>query len=830
MKQNKLSGWTLLLLLVWTISEGCTTRHHKVETLPDGIEVDVAEGKLAVQFVDDDIVRVRFTLADEWNEDSTLICLPRESAKVDFTQHQDGESLYLTTDSLKLKVSLTTGSVSYSDAVTGRCLLEGNETSPYVGEKIYLEKVTYDESTRRKVLTADGEKWIADVSRRDTLGSSWKYRVQFDFTSADNLYGLGSHMEDYLNLRGKKMYLCQHNLKAVVPVLVSSSGFGLLFDAGCSMLFDDTEKGGGYVELEAAQEIDYYFMKGSRLDKTVAQYRRLTGKSPMLPKYAFGYIQSRERYRSSAEIVNAVKEYRKRQIPLDLIVQDWNYWPQGWGYIKMDRRFYPDPKLLADSVHALNAKLMVSIWPNPSNCPQADDFREKGYMLDSGAAYDAFSDEARAYYWKYVNDEFFRNGFDAWWCDCAEPVDGDWKLMPEGYGWNSHEERWRLNTAQLNDALGAERANLFSLYHSKGIYENQRRTCTDKRVMNLTRSSYAGQQRHATITWNGDTHATWDAFARQIPAGLNFMATGCPYWTVDIGAFFTVTTETWFRGGDYPKGTSDLGYREFYTRMLQYGTFLPLMRSHGTDTPREIWQFGEPGETFYDAIAKYIKLRYQLLPYIYSLAGSVTRDDYTLVRLLAFDFAHDAEVFDLKDEYMFGPSLLVCPVTRPMYYGPDSTPLKGTEKVREVYLPEGRKWTDFWTGECYEGGQRIEASAPLETIPLYVPDGSILPMGPVVQYSSEQNDKKLTLHVYPGRNASFLLYEDEGDNYNYEKGCFSTIPFNWNEKTQTLRIGHRQGSYDGMLSERDFGVVLHREGTVVSKDVHYDGKAVDCRF
>lgn len=823
--------WMLLLLFAGMVYSKGYAQHDRIAAMPNGIQMDLAEGKLAVQFVDNDIVRVRFTLAKEWNKDHTIVCLPHEQKQVKFRQRQNDDRLFLSTDSLNVSISLATGSISFSDAVTDRCLLKEDEARPHIGEKRYLEKVTYDESTRRKMQTADGEKWIADISRRDTLGTSWKYRTQFDFTSAVNLYGLGSHMEDYLNLRHKKLYLCQHNLKAVVPVLVSSSGFGLLFDAGCSLLFDDTGKDGrSYMELDAAKEIDYYFMKGARLDRIVGQYRRLTGKCPMLPRYAFGYIQSKERYRSSEELVNTVKEYRKRQIPLDLIVQDWNYWPKGWGYIKMDPRFYPDPKLLADSIHALNAKLMVSIWPNPTNCPQADDFKEKGYMLPSQAAYDAFSDKACAYYWTYVNHEFFSKGFDAWWCDCTEPVDGDWKVMPEGYGWNSHEERWKLNTAQLGDALGAERANMFSLYHSKGIYENQRLTDESKRVMNLTRSAYAGQQRFATITWSGDTYAKWDAFARQIPGGLNFMATGCPYWTVDIGAFFTKTSKTWFRGGVYPKGIDDLGYREFYTRMLQYGTFMPLMRSHGTDTPREIWQFGQPGEMFYDAIAKYIKLRYQILPYTYSLAGSVTRDDYTPVRLLAFDFAHDTKVFDLKDEFMFGPSLLVCPVTCPMYYGPESAPLSGTEKTRGVYLPEGRRWTDFWTDKIYEGGQSIAASAPIETIPLFVPDGSILPMGPVVQYAAEQTGKKLTLHVYPGRNASFQLYEDEGDNYNYEKGSFSTIALNWNEKKQTLNIGQRQGTYEGMLPERDFCIVLHRDGATVSKDVHYNGKAMKCKF
>ena len=349
-------------------------------------------------------------------------------------------------------------------------------------------------------------------------------------------------------------------------------------------------------------------------------------------------------------------------------------------------------------------------------------------------------------------------------------------------------------------------------------------------MANLTRSSYAGQQRYSTITWNGDTYASWQSFARQIPAGLNFMATGCPYWTVDAGAFFTRKSSQWFWDGDFPQGVSDLGYREFYTRMLQYATFLPLMRSHGTDTPREIWRFGKEGEPFYEAIASSIRLRYRLLPYIYSLAGQVTQKDYTPARLLAFDFPHDPKVFDLKDEYMFGPALLVCPVTEPMYYGPGSQALENTRKSRQVYLPAGRQWIDFWTGAKHEGGQTLAASAPIERIPLYVAAGSIIPMGPVVQYTGEQNGKTLTLHIYPGRNAEFQLYEDEGDNYNYEEGRFATIDLKWNDSKQTLTLGRRSGSYEGMGSERDFEIVLHRDGEKHVQQVHYTGKELACKF
>lgn len=373
------------------------------------------------------------------------------------------------------------------------------------------------------------------------------------------------------------------------------------------------------------------------------------------------------------------------------------------------------------------------------------------------------------------------------------------------------------------------------MYHSKGLYENQRATTDRKRVVNLTRSSYAGQQRYSTIMWNGDTHASWKSFAQQIPQGLNFMATGCPYWTVDIGSFFTRKGREWFRAGDFDAGVDDMGYREYYVRMLQYGAFLPLFRSHGTDTPREIWRFGRPGEPFYDSILRMIRLRYRLIPYIYSLAGKVTQESYTMSRLLAFDFADDARVHDIKDEFMFGPAFLVCPVTRPMYYDKGSVALQGVEKARAVYLPKGADWVDFWSGKKYRGGRDVKADAPIDKIPLFVRQGSIVPMGPVVQHTGELPGKELTIVVYPGRDAVFTLYEDEGDNYGYEQGRFSTVRMEWDDSRGVLSVGQREGSFPGMEESRKFRVVLggsadevFREGAGV--EVRYDGTATECRL
>ncbi|NDW17760.1 DUF5110 domain-containing protein [Dysgonomonas sp. 216] len=834
LKVLSLNKWIHKLLIVvffcLTASFVYAENNQGYVVLQNGVQFQTKQeqGLLRVEFVSPEVVRVQYTKEADFLGNGTIVCLERSEKKVFFKTKRTGDILSLLSDSLIVQVDMRTHSVAYKDAKSNRLLLAENNMNPHEGEQVYKEKVTYDEKSKRIVKTADGEKEVMDVLRRDTIGYNWKYRNHFQWSNDEAIYGLGSHMEDYLNLRGKELFLTQHNLKAMVPVLNSTAGYGLLFDAGCGMIYSD-KGAGSFIELEAAKQIDYYFMKGVTMDEVIKQYRLLTGESPMMPRYIFGYIQSKERYRSSKEIIDVVTEYRKREVPLDVIVQDWNYWPQGWGYMKMNRKHYPNPANLADSVHMLNAKLMISIWPNPTNCPQTDDFRKDGFMLER-SIYDAYNPLARKKYWNYADNEFFNNGFDAWWCDCTEPLDADWRNMKDGYGWDSHKERWEHNMSLLSDVLGAERSSTFSLYHSKGIYENQRATSSSKRVVNLTRSSYAGQQRYATITWNGDTYASWKSFAQQIPSGLNFMATGCPYWTVDIGAFFTKKRSQWFWKGDFEQGVNDLGYREFYTRMFQYAAFLPLFRSHGTDTPREIWNFGKPGEPFYDSLLKMIHLRYQLLPYIYSLAGKVNQNHYTISRLLAFDFPNDVNVFDIKDQFMFGPAFLACPVTTPMYYEKESLELTGIDKKRNVYLPEGAGWIDFWTGNYYKGGQHIEADAPIDKIPLFVRQGSIVPMGPVIQHTGELRGKDIRISVYPGKNTSFTFYEDEGDNYNYEQDAYSTIELNWNDKKKTLTFGKRNGEFSDMEKVRTIHVDLHDKNKVVTKTVSYSGNETSCKF
>lgn len=779
-----------------------------------------------VSFVTPSIVRVQWAADGQLQDNATGVCV-YQHASVEVAHQATATGDEYSTTELIVKVDKTTGAVTFIDRSTGATLLSEATQQPHFAEPVVQERIEYDEASAHTVETANGQVTVRDVLKRDTIGQSTRYRVRYQGPAGEALYGLGSHMEDYMNLVGKTLYLTQHNLKAMVPMLCSTGGYGLLFDAGCAMKF--ASDGKGYqMDLEAAKELDYYFIKGKTLDQVVAGYRYLTGAVSLMPRYVFGYTQSKERYTSSQELISVLREYRRRHVPIDMIVQDWNYWPQGWGYMKMDPKYYPDPKALADSIHAMNAKLMVSIWPNPQWCPEAEDFKERGMMLPHDV-YNVFDPEARNHYWKYANDEFFSRGFDAWWCDSSEPLDGDWNRVPKygadgksPYSWNDHEMRWHLNKDVLSEALGAERSSLYSLYHAMGIYENQRGIEQGKRVVNLTRSSYAGEQRYGTIVWNGDTHASWESFRQQIPSGLNYMATGCPYWTVDVGSFFTRNDgRRWFYQGAFPEGVKDPAYREYYLRMFQWATFLPVLRSHGSDTPREIWQFGEPGTPYYDAILSMIHLRYQHVPYLYSMAAAQTFDAYTMARMLAFDFADDANVLDIKDQYMLG-SYLVCPVTRPL----------SETTTRRLYLPKGAEWVDYHTGRHYEGGQWLDYQlASLNEglqMPLFVRSGCIIPTTEVADYTDAQEDLPVTLHIYPGADATFSYYYDDGTSYLYELADrYARIAMKWDDHARRLTIGDCKNALRAMKKTFRF-IVVTPDGQ--QREVNYTGKRITVKM
>ncbi|WP_341347314.1 TIM-barrel domain-containing protein [Paenibacillus sp. FSL H3-0469] len=791
-----------------------------------GVRLATSEGMMHIGWCTPGIARIRYTLNAELSGKESLMAVSRpEAGKVEYNMADLPGHLVISTAQLTIEVDKETCAFSYRTA-DGTLLTREPARGGKTLERTEVYHTVFDASadTVETGQGADGLRARAEGVNRRLDREAFHTKLEFEWQEGEALYGLGSHEEGMMNLRGRQQYLYQQNMKAVVPVLVSTRGYGILVDSGSYMTFHD-DAFGSYLWSDADEEMDYYFIYGPEFDQITAGIRYLTGEAPMLPKWSFGYVQSKERYVSQAELLAIVQEYRERSLPLDCIVLDWQSWTGNlWGQKTFDPERFPDPVQMMNSLHAMNAKLMVSIWPiMGAGGDNHEEMKARGFLLGNQATYDAFSEEARALYWKQANEGLFTHGIDAWWCDCTEPFEADWKgaVKPEP------EQRLLINTAESKRYLDPGLINAYSMQHSKGIYEGQRAATSAKRVINLTRSAFAGQHRYGTITWSGDTAANWETLRKQIADGLNFCLTGSPYWTLDIGAFFVKNhKEQWFWNGDYDEGVADLGYRELYVRWFQLGAFLPMFRSHGTDTPREIWQFGGEGEPMYDTLVKYLKLRYRLMPYIYSLAGAVAHRSYTMFRALAFDYREDVQVHSIGDQFMFGPAFMVAPVTEAMYYGPGSRELEGVLKQRSVYLPEG-EWYDYWSDERLEGGVTIVAKADLETLPLYVRAGSIIPLGPDVQYSDEQPEAVTRLKVYGGKDAAFTLYEDEGDNYNYETGSYAMIELSWCEADRSLTIGKRAGDYAGMQAVRQFAVEL--AGHAGSCVVTYEGEAVTVR-
>jgi alpha-D-xyloside xylohydrolase len=575
---------------------------------------------------------------------------------------------------------------------------------------------------------------------------------------------------------------------------------------------------------EVGDGIDYYFVYGPDLDDVVAGYRALTGPAPLMPRWALGLFQSRERYKTAQETLDALAEFRKRAIPVDVIVMDWQYWKlDSWGSHQFDPERFPDPGGWIRDIHdKYNAKLMISVWPK--FYPGTENFKamqEKGFLYPETLKrptkdwlgfvhtdYDAYNPEARKLFWKQMNDALFSKGVDAWWMDATEP-----ELVGEG-------TPGALKAAMHPTFLGsgARMANGYVVPASEAVYEGQRGVKPDQRVFILTRSAFAGSQRYAASTWSGDVSSDWDSLRKQVPAGLNMALSGIPWWTSDIGGFSV--PKRW--ATDKPKASDLEEWRELLTRWFQYSTFCPMLRVHGQFPNREMWNVGDETTKAYQTQLFFDKLRYRMLPYNYSVAAAVTHKGAGFMRPLVMDFAHDPEVLGIPDQYLFGPSLLVSPVTS-----------RGATS-RSVYLPQGTGWFDFWTGAFRDGGKRIDAAAPYERIPVYVRAGSILPMGPELQYTAEKPADPLTLWVYTGADGAFDLYEDDGLTYGYEKGASATIRLEWNEATGTLTVGPRQGSFPGLLAARTLRVVFVSKDTPVghvpdpspARQVKYDGTAV----
>jgi alpha-D-xyloside xylohydrolase len=732
----------------------------------DGINCTLDKGMMKVKICMENIVEVKYTSLPMFLERPSLVITNDWKNIPEFTITESAGEITITTTKLKVIVNRQDNSVRYTDLngniILGEDGLQGKTMTPATIAGIPVYNCT----------------------------------TQFSSPPDEALYGLGCHPEDSLsiNYKGRNQDMTIKYMTGAVPVLLSTKGYGLMWDNYSASGFYGAEEGDTkfrYVS-ESGNMTDYYFIYGPGFDHIIASYRLATGAAPMYPKWAFGLFQSQDRYKSQAEVLSVKDNYRKNKIPVDCIVQDWFYWePDVIGSHRFWPERYPDPKSMVAELHKANIHAMISIWPVMAKGTANYDAMEKAGNLTTilwdnvmthtfDNYYDAHSEKARKMYWDQARDSLIASQkWDAWWVDQCEPDNGT--LLDE------------RRKATFATGRGIDYFNTYSLMHSTGLYENWRKDIAGKRAFFLIRQAFAGSQRNAATLWSSDITCTWRAYKSQVPQGINACASGIPFWTSDIGGYhFHWAPPDW--------STAD--NRELFTRWFQFGTFSPIFRIHGKG---ERALFSDNWDAPTKAILlNYDNLRYRLLPYIYSLAWKVTNEGYTLMRSLAFDYPNDPSVKSIPDQYMFGPAFLVNPVTQPMYSLPGNGDLKRT---RKVYLPKSADWYDFWTGKLIPGGQTVDAPAPIEKIPLYIKAGSIVPMGPYLQYATEKAADPLEIRVYTGSNAEFVLYEDENDNYNYEQGKYSTIGMSWDEALKTFTIKERKGDFPGILENRTFKIV-----------------------
>ncbi len=728
--------------------------------------------------ISDSIARISYTVLPEFScRVKPGVTVTADYSDWSYTEN-DAEIRYISKN-LVISIDRHTASLCYYDGAGKLLLREASKNSKSL-EKFDSYIICEDKNlVTRKIQTADGEKEVVASGGRILDGSYFRTRQDFEFCEGEVLYGFGQQEEGTLNLRGRRIYLHQANRKIQIPFMLSTNGYGILFDYYCPMIFNDNEFG-SYVYSAASDEIDYYFISGGTPDGAIRGYRTLTGKAAMLPSWAYGYVQCRERYESAEHLLTVAKEFKRKGIPLDTIVLDWLSWPDGlWGQKTFDPSRFPDPKALCDELHDMNVHLMMSIWPNADQrSSDYAEFKREGCLLPASNIYDAFSEKGRKVYWKQVSRSLYCHGVDAWWCDSSEPYTTEWNHMfsPEP------SENFTEYQNEASAHIPAWETSAYGLFHAKGLYNGMRGE-SNKRVLNLTRSGYSGSQRYGTVLWSGDISASWKTFRNQITQSLNFSASGLPYWTVDIGAFFVKEGNPHYWSGEYNDTTADAGYRELYTRWFQWGAFLPMFRVHGTDCSREPWQFDDDSHIFYNAILSAINLRYKLMPYIYSLAGRAWLYDDSIIKPLAFSFPWDDKAHIISDQYMFG-DLMICPVTEPMYFTHNSTPVVGNEKTRSVYLPAGCDWFDFHTNKKYCGGQTVEAAADIDTLPIFVRAGAIIPTAePCGHVDLSQPIEYL---VYSGADGEFTLYRDDGLTYSYESGDYTLTTLTWCDTSRTL--------------------------------------------
>ena len=745
----------------------------RFEKVANGVEIRQKTGVLRLEVDAPEVIHITYSPLDAKSEPraSDHVVIKKEWPTSPFEVTADEKAVTLSTSKLKMMVERESGALHYL-------------------------------SSDGKQLTTEGYRSLkpTEVNGEKTFHAEVFFPI---YGSHEGLYGLGQHQAGVWNYRGEKVPLEQENTEIAVPLLVSTNGYGIFWNNPSRSVVDNKFVHSLYITGEVADRIDYYFLYGPDADQIIGEYRELTGEVPLFGRWAYGFWQCKNKYQSQAEIEGVAAKYRALHIPVDNIVQDWFWWVT-MGEMKWNSH-YPDPEGMINKLHEEHFHLMVSVWPffRPGTSVY-DEFDKNGWFiaktLTSGfhpvgqALYDPTNPDARATYWKNIDTALFEKGVDAWWLDTDEPE-------TEG------REDNILVDHKLHIGSGARYANIFPLFHTEGVSEGQQKASDKKRVFILSRSAYAGTQRLGVTAWSGDVLSDWLSFARQIPAGLNYSISGMPYWTTDIGGFIS--------GGNL----NDPKFRELFVRWFQFGTFSPIFRVHGTRYPdeNELWSYGPEAQKI---LVEFDNLRYRLLPYIYSEAWQVTNDHGTLMRPLVMDWRDDVDAQNTGDEYLFGPAILVSPVTT-----------QGATS-RSVYLPKAT-WYDFWTGAKVEGGKHIEADAPLAKLPLYVRAGSIVPMGPTMEWSTEKPADPIEIRVYPGADGDFTLYEDENDGYDYTKGQHATIPLHWDDAAKTLTIGKREGSFPGMLEKHTFHVVVVGEGRGVGvgsaegQSVVYSGERVE---
>ena len=737
----------------------------------DGVRLTLQSGVMRLQVCSDSIIRVRYSPTPAVPTRPELVVIKDRWPATKWELQSSDDAIVLSTAQIKEIVSRKDSSVTFQDA-SGKTLFQQTEVN----------------MTRAVV---NGEQ----TYHAELFSKLWG--------SYESFYGLGQHQAGVWNYRGEAVDISQDNTNISIPFVLSSNGYGIFWNNTSRSRFNNRFLSALYLSSEVADEVDYYFLYGPEFDKIIGGYRELTGAPPLFGKWAYGFWQCKNKYNTQEELLGVAHKYRQLHIPADSIVQDWFWW-YTMGEPVFDKARYPDPPGMVNDLHKNNFHLMISFWPyiRPGT-KTYEDMDKRGLLIDKTkvaafhpagmALYDAFNPEARKYYWNLMDQALFKIGVDAWWLDTTEPETED-------------RETNLLVTNKTYLGNGARYANAFPLMTTGGVYQGQRRESDKKRVFILSRSAFAGSQRNAAAVWSGDVNSDWIFFKKQIPAGLNYSMSGLPYWTTDIGGFVSGNPD-------------DPEYRELFIRWFEFGTFNPILRVHGTRSTNqnELWSYGPEAQKI---LVNYDTLRYRLLPYIYSLAWMTTSQGYTPMRGLVMDFRTDTRTATIGDQFMFGPVFLVNPVTDP---GVNS---------RRVYLPKA-KWYDFWSGASVEGPRTIDASAPLERLPLFVRAGSIVPMGPEKEWSNEKPEDPIELRVYRGADGDFTLYEDENDGYNYEKGVCATIGFHWDDAKQTLTIGERKGEFPGMLAERGFQIIFvsgnHGVGIQAENKpdrvVRYSGKA-----